>query len=86
VIGAGAVVGEAASVESSVIGAGAVVGARTHVIGSLVGERAEVGADCEIRGLSVVGPGARVGDRNMLDHGMRVAAEETIAAGAVSFP
>jgi len=86
VIGAGAVVGEGASVESSVIGAGAVVGARTHVIGSLVGERAEVGADCEVRGLSVVGPGARVGDGNMLDHGMRVAADETIAAGAVSFP
>jgi mannose-1-phosphate guanylyltransferase len=86
VIGAGAVVGEGASVESSVVGAGAVVGARTHVTGSLVGENAEVGADCEIRGLSVVGPGARVGDRNMLDHGMRVAADETIAAGAVSFP
>ena len=84
-IGAGAVVGEGASVESSVIGAGAVVGPRTHVVGSIVGERAELGADCEVRGLSVVGPGARVGDRNMLDHGMRVAADETIAAGAVSF-
>jgi mannose-1-phosphate guanylyltransferase len=85
VIGAGAVVGEGASVESSVIGAGAVVGPRTHVVGSIVGERAQLGADCEVRGLSVIGPGARVGDRNMLDHGMRVAADETIAAGAVSF-
>ncbi|MEO5577246.1 MAG: NDP-sugar synthase [Gaiellaceae bacterium] len=85
VIGAGAVVGEGASVESSVIGAGAVVGPRTHVAGSIVGERAELGADCDVRGLCVVGPGARVGDRNMLDHGMRVAADETIAAGAVSF-
>ena len=85
VIGAGAVVGEGASVESSVVGAGATVGPRTGVTGSIVGERAEVGADCEVRGLSVVGPGARVGDRNMLDHGMRVAADETIAAGAVSF-
>jgi len=85
VIGAGAVIGEGAAVESSVIGAGAVVGARTHVVGSIVGERAEIGADCDVRGLSVVGPGATVGDRNMLDHGMRVGADETIAAGAVSF-
>ncbi len=85
VIGAGAIVGEGASVESSVIGAGAVVGPRTHVSGSIVGERAELGADCDVRGLCVIGPGAKVGDRNMLDHGMRVAADETIAAGAVSF-
>ena len=85
VIGANAVVGEGASVESSVIGAGAVVGARTDVSGSIVGEHAELGADCDVRGLCVVGPGARVGDGNMLDHGMRVAADETIAAGAVSF-
>ncbi|MGZ5335639.1 MAG: sugar phosphate nucleotidyltransferase [Solirubrobacterales bacterium] len=85
VIGAGAVVGEGATVESSVIGAGAVVGPRTVVSGSIVGEHAEVGADCEVRGLCVIGPGAKVGDRNMLDHGMRVTADETIAAGAVSF-
>jgi mannose-1-phosphate guanylyltransferase len=85
VIGAGAVIGEGAAVESSVIGAGAFVGARTHVTGSIIGERAELGAECDVRGLSVVGPGAKVGDRNMLDHGMRVAADETIAAGAVSF-
>jgi mannose-1-phosphate guanylyltransferase len=85
VIGAGAVIGEGAAVESSVIGAGATVGARTTVTGSIVGENAELGADCELHGLAVVGPGARVGDGNMLDHGMRVAADETIAAGAVSF-
>jgi mannose-1-phosphate guanylyltransferase len=85
VIGAGAVIGRDASVESSVIGAGAVIGPRTTVSGSIVGERAELGAECDVRGLSVVGPGAKVGDRNMLDHGMRVAADETIAAGAVSF-
>ena len=85
VIGAEAVIGEGTSVESSVIGAGATVGARTHVSGSIVGERAELGPECEVRGLSVVGPGAKVGDRNMLDHGMRVAADETIAADTVSF-
>ncbi len=85
VIGAGARVGAGAVVESSVIGAGASVGRGTSVAGSIVGERAELGADCDVRGLVVVGPGAKVGDGNMLDHGMRVAADETIAAGAVSF-
>ncbi|HUP33093.1 MAG TPA: NDP-sugar synthase [Gaiellaceae bacterium] len=85
VVAAGASVGAGASVESSVVGAGAVVGARTHVLGSIVGERAELGEECDVRGLSVVGPGAKIGDRNMLDHGLRVAADETIAAGAVSF-
>ena len=85
VIGAGAVVGDDAAVESSVIGAGAMLGARTHVSGSIVGERAELGADCEVRGLSVVGPSATVGDRNMLDHGIRIAAGETIAADALRF-
>jgi mannose-1-phosphate guanylyltransferase len=85
VIGAGATIGEGAAIESSVIGAGATVGARTSVSGSIVGEQAELGADCEVRGLAVVGPGAKVGDRNMLDHGVRVAAGETIAAGAMTF-
>ncbi|MBA2384354.1 MAG: NDP-sugar synthase [Actinobacteria bacterium] len=85
VIGAEAVIGEGASVESSVIGAGVTVGARTHVSGSIVGERAELGAECEVRGLSVVGPSARIGDGNMLDHGIRIAAGETIAAGALRF-
>jgi acyl-[acyl carrier protein]--UDP-N-acetylglucosamine O-acyltransferase len=55
------------------------------VAGSIVAERAEIGAGCEVRGLCVVGPGAAVGDGNMLDHGMRVAADQTIAAGALSF-
>jgi NDP-sugar pyrophosphorylase family protein len=85
VIGRDAVVGEGASVESSVVGAGATLGAHAVVTGSIVGERAEVGDACEVRGLAVVGPGARVGGRNMLDHGMRVAADVTIAAEAVSF-
>ena len=85
VIGAGARIGEGVTVESSVVGAGAVVGAHTDVLGSILGGRAEVGAECAVRGLSVVGPGAKVGDGNMLDHGMRIAADETIAAGAISF-
>jgi mannose-1-phosphate guanylyltransferase len=85
VIGAGATVGEGAAIESAVVGANAYVGPGTSVTGSIVGERAQVGADCDVRGLAVVGPGARVGDGNMLDHGLRVAAGETIAAGAITF-
>jgi mannose-1-phosphate guanylyltransferase len=85
VVGAGATIGEGAAIESAVVGAGAALGARTSVTGSIVGERAEVGEDCELRGLAVVGPGARVGDGNMLDHGLRIAAGETIAAGAITF-
>jgi mannose-1-phosphate guanylyltransferase len=85
VIGAGAHVGAGASVESAVVAAGARIGARTHVSGSIVGEHAELGADCDVRGLTVIGPGAKVGDGNMLDHGLRVAADESIAAGALTF-
>ena len=85
VIGAGARIGDRAAVESSVVGAGAILGSGTSVSGAIVGERAELGANCDVRGLAVVGPGARIGDGNMLDHGLRVAADETIAAGAVTF-
>jgi len=85
VIGAGAVVGAGASVESAVVGAGATVGAEATVTGSILGEKAQVGAGCVVAGLSVVGPGATVGDRNMLDHGIRIAAGETIAADTLRF-
>ena len=54
--------------------------------GAIVGERAEIGAGCDVRGLGVVGPGAKVGDGNMLDHGLRVAADETLAAGSSDLP
>lgn len=85
VIGAGARVVEGAAVESAVVGAGATVGRDAKVTGSIVGERAEIGASCGIAGLSVVGPGARVGDGNMLDHGIRIAAGETIAPNVLRF-
>ena len=85
VIGAGARVGPDAVVESALVGAGAVVGAGAEISGSIVGEEAEVGEGCHVRALAVVGPGARVGERNMLDHGIRIAAGETIAAEALSF-
>jgi mannose-1-phosphate guanylyltransferase len=85
VIGAGASVGEGAIVEDAVVGARANVGAGTHVQGSLLGEGAEVGEACAVSGLSVVGPAARVGDRNTLDHGLRVGAGQVIPAGSIDF-
>lgn len=74
-----------AEIDSSVIAAGAVVGPRAVVHGSLVGERARIGADAHVRGLAVVGPDAEVGEGNMLDHGIRVAAGERIADRTLSF-
>jgi mannose-1-phosphate guanylyltransferase len=85
VVGAGAWIGARAEIDSSVVAAGARVGEATIVIGSIVGEQAEVGAGCQVRGLSVVGPGARVGEGNMLDHGIRIAAGETISPDALTF-
>jgi mannose-1-phosphate guanylyltransferase len=85
VIGAGAHVGAGVEIESSVVGAGTRIGASCSITGSIVGEQSELGAGCHVRGLSVVGPGARIGDGNMLDHGVRIAAGETIAPNALSF-
>jgi mannose-1-phosphate guanylyltransferase len=85
VVGAGARVGAGATIENAVVGAGASIGADSHVVGSLVGEDAVVGARCTVRGLVVVGPGARVGSGNMLDHGLRIAAGHTIGDDGLSF-
>ncbi len=85
VVGAGATIGAGAIVEDAVVGAGAQVGERAHIQGSLLGESASVGPDCEVRGLSVVGPGATVGEGNMLDHGLRVGAGDTIPPRSLTF-
>ena len=85
VIGPGARVGENAVVEAAVVGARATIGADASVSGSILGEDVQLGAGCDVRSLAVVGPGARIGERNMLDHGIRVAAGETIAAEALRF-
>jgi mannose-1-phosphate guanylyltransferase len=85
VVGAGARLGEGTVVENAVVGAGSVVGPHGTVLGSIVGERAEAGARCELRGLAVLGPGARLGDGNVLDHGLRVGAELAVPPEALSF-
>jgi mannose-1-phosphate guanylyltransferase len=68
-----------------VVGARTTVGAGASVIGSVVGDDAELGAGCELHNLAVVGPGARVGEGNHLDHGLRIGAGLTIPNEALRF-
>ncbi len=63
VLGAGARLAEGGVVENAVVGARTRVGPGASVVGSIVGDDAELGAGCELRNLSVVGHGARVGAR-----------------------
>jgi NDP-sugar pyrophosphorylase family protein len=85
VVGAGAVIGAGSVIESSVVGAGAIMGEGARIHGSILGEGAELGEGCSALGLSVVGPGARLAAGNTLDHGLRLAADVEIPAGALSF-
>ena len=85
VVGAGARLGAGAVVENSVLGAGATVGAASSLVGSVVGDHASIGEVCELRNLVVVGPGARVGRGNTLDHGLRIGADQTIPDEALQF-
>ena len=85
VIGAGAHVGADCVLEDAVIGARVRLGRGTHVHGALVGEDATLGEGCSVRALAVVGPGARIGDANMLDAGLKIGAGAEIAARTLAF-
>jgi mannose-1-phosphate guanylyltransferase len=85
VVGAGSRLAAGSLVENAVVGARATIGAAAVVVGSLVGEEAELGADCEVRNLSVVGPGARIGHGNVLDFGLRIGADQQIPDQALRF-
>ena len=84
-LGAGATLAAGGVVENAVVGARTKVGADASVVGSVVGADAEIGADCELHNLAVVGPGAVVGARNVLDHGLRVGAGQRIPDEALRF-
>jgi len=86
VVGRGARIGEGAAVEHAVIQRRATIGAGCSVTRSIIGEEAELGPGCRVHGLSVVGPGARVGQRNTLDAGLRVAADAAVPPDALFFP
>ena len=85
VLGAGARLEARGVVENAVIGARTVVGAGASVVGSIVGADAELGKGCELHNLAVVGPGAVVGDGNVLDYGLRVGAGQRIPEEALRF-
>jgi mannose-1-phosphate guanylyltransferase len=85
VIGKDARIGRDAVVDNAVVGAGATVGDGCTVVDSIVGEGAVLGDGCEVRGLSIVGPGAKVGAGNRLAAGLKVAADAIIPDGAIDF-
>ena len=85
VLGAGAKLEEGGVVENSIVGARTRVGPGARVVGSIVGDDADLGAGCELRNLSVVGPGAQVGGGNVLDYGLRVGADQHIPDEALRF-
>jgi mannose-1-phosphate guanylyltransferase len=86
VVGEGATIGRDAVVDNAVIGAGAAIGDGCTVVDSIVGEGAVLGEGCEVRGMSIVGPGAKVGKGNRLAAGLKVAADAVIPDGAIDFP
>jgi mannose-1-phosphate guanylyltransferase len=85
VLGAGARLAARGVVENAVVGARTRIGEGASVIGSVVGADAELGAGCELHNLAVVGPGAKVGRGNVLDHGLRIGADQTIPSEALQF-
>lgn len=85
VLGAGSRLAEGGVVENAVVGSRATVGAGSTVIGSLVGDEADLGPGCEVHNLAVVGPGASLGGGNVLDHGLRIGAGQSIPEQALRF-
>ena len=85
VLGAGARLARRGVVENAVVGARTSIGEGASVVGSVIGDDAELGAGCELHNLAVVGPGAKVGEGNVLDHGLRIGAGQTIPNDALRF-
>jgi mannose-1-phosphate guanylyltransferase len=85
VLGAGATLAARGVVENAVVGARTIVGAGASVVGSIVGADAVIGKGCELHNLAVIGPGATVGDGNVLDHGLRIGAGQRIPDEAIRF-
>jgi len=85
VVGEGARLGPRATVENAVVGSRVTIGEGVEIVGSIVGAEVALGADCEVRNLSVVGPGATVGSGNTLDYGLRIGAGQRIPNNALRF-
>jgi len=85
VLGAGSRLAAGSIVENAVVGARTSVGQGSVVVGSIVGDDADLGPGCEVRNLSVVGPGASLGGGNAVDHGLRIGADQRIPEHALRF-
>ena len=85
VLGARATLGAGCIVENAVVGARTSIGTGASVAGSVVGADVELGPGCALSNLAVVGPGAVVGDGNVLDHGLRIGAGQRIPDRAITF-
>ncbi|HLL41433.1 MAG TPA: NDP-sugar synthase [Rubrobacteraceae bacterium] len=84
-LGRGCKIGEGALVEGSILLDGAEVEQGAVVRGSILGPRARVGQDAIIRGLSVLGAGCVVGERNVLDQGVRINPGVVLPPRSMSF-
>jgi mannose-1-phosphate guanylyltransferase len=71
VVGPGAFVAAAASVDRSLVSAGARVGKNAQITGSIIGPEADIAAEATVGGLSIVGPGAVVKCGERLDGARR---------------
>jgi mannose-1-phosphate guanylyltransferase len=84
-LGRGCRLGEGAVVEGSILLEGAEVEAGAVVRGSIIGKGARVGQNAIIRGLSVLGAGCVVGERNVLDQGIRINPDVALPPRSIRF-
>lgn len=84
-VGQGCWIGRAAVVEGSVVLPGAEIEAGAVVRNSIIGPGARVGRNAIVRGLSATGARSIVGEKNVLDQGIRVNPEVVLPPRSLSF-
>jgi mannose-1-phosphate guanylyltransferase len=84
-LGEGCHVGYGAVVEGSILMEGAEIESGAVVRGSIIGPRARVGEHAIVRGLSVLGAECVVGERNVLDQGVRINPNVVLSPRSISF-
>jgi mannose-1-phosphate guanylyltransferase len=78
-------VGTGSRVERSVVLEGATVGAHCELTDCIVAPGARIADGVIVRGGAVVGEDARVGEGNVLAHGIKVFPGTELPAGAIRF-
>lgn len=85
VLGRDVSVGEGAVVERAVVLDGSRVGPRCVLRDCIVGPDVRIGEGSRVEGLAVLGAGARIGARNVLDEGARIFPGVSLPDGAIRF-